>query len=72
LVSPRKGAETLVYLAASKEVNGVTGKYFHRNREVASSEASRDPEAARRLWDLSLELTGLKKHAATVAHPLVA
>lgn len=60
LVSPRTGAETLVYLAASEEVGGVTGKLFRRNREVESSAASRDRTKARRLWDLSVELTGLE------------
>ena len=57
LTSPRKGAETPVYLAASDEVAGVTGKYFCRNHEVESSPESHDREAARCLWDLSAELT---------------
>ena len=57
LASPRKGAETLVYLGSSEEVRGVTGKHLHSNREVESSAASHDREGARRLWDLSVELT---------------
>jgi NAD(P)-dependent dehydrogenase (short-subunit alcohol dehydrogenase family) len=61
LVLSRKGAEPLVYHAVSEEVAGVTGKYFHRNHEVESSAASRDREASRRLWDLSVELTEVKK-----------
>lgn len=60
LVSARTGAETLVYLASSQEVAGVTGKLFRRNREVESSAASRDLAESRRLWDLSVELTGLE------------
>ena len=67
LARPRKGAETLVYLAVSPEVDGVTGKYFRRNREVESSAASRDREEARRLWDLSAELTGVTRRAGRVA-----
>src|SRR5260370_1117666 len=31
-LSPRQGAKTLVYLASSPEVAGVTGKYFHKCR----------------------------------------
>lgn len=58
LVSPRKGAETLVYLAASEEVSRVTGECFRNNRQVESSAASHDREGARRLWDLSVQLTG--------------
>jgi NAD(P)-dependent dehydrogenase (short-subunit alcohol dehydrogenase family) len=59
LVSPGKGAETIVYLATSSEVTGRSGKYFLKNREVDSSLASRDREAGRRLWALSLRLTAL-------------
>ncbi len=59
LVLPDKGAETVVYLAASPEVEGISGKYFFRNREVSPSSISRDEEAAKRLWKLSLDLTGL-------------
>ena len=57
LASPRKGAETVVYLAVSEEVNGVTSKHFRDNREVASSQGSYDRREAQRLWDLSVELT---------------
>jgi NAD(P)-dependent dehydrogenase (short-subunit alcohol dehydrogenase family) len=59
--SPEEGARTVVYLASSPEVEGVTGKYFEDMKEVPSSPASLDVEAARRLWDVSAELTGLKQ-----------
>lgn len=58
-LSPEKGAETSIYLAASPEVEGVTGKYFIKKAPVASSPQSYDEESARRLWEMSLELTGL-------------
>ena len=57
--SPEAGARTSLYLATSPEVEGVTGKYFARERAVPSSEASYDQPAARRLWRISEELTGL-------------
>jgi len=57
-LSPEKGAETSVYLASSPEVEGVTGKYFVRNRTGASSPESYDLEVARRLWKISVQLTG--------------
>jgi retinol dehydrogenase-14 len=57
-LSPEKGAETPVYLASSPEVEGVTGKYFVHKRAVASSPESYDPEVARRLWRISVQLTG--------------
>jgi NAD(P)-dependent dehydrogenase (short-subunit alcohol dehydrogenase family) len=58
-LSPEQGAETLIYLAASAEVEGVTGKYFVRQRAVQSSTASYDQTAAQRLWQLSAQFTGL-------------
>jgi retinol dehydrogenase-12 len=47
-ISPEKGAETIVYLASSPQLIGVTGKYWEKGREVASSKPSYDQEAARR------------------------
>ncbi len=59
LRSPRRGAETVIYLAASPEVEGVTGRYFEDCTEQPSSDASRDLDTARRLWEVSERLTGL-------------
>lgn len=62
-VSPEEGARTVVYLATSPEVEGVTGKYFVNQSAVESSLASRDQEAAKRLWELSERLTGIEAQA---------
>ena len=51
--SPEQGAETVVYLATSPEVDGLTGKYFVDCQARYSSRASQDPEAARRAWQVS-------------------
>lgn len=56
-LSPEQGAETLIYLATSPEVQGVSGAYFVKQSPVASSAVSYDAAAARRLWDLSVALT---------------
>ena len=56
-ITPEKGAETPVYLAASPEVESVTGKYFVDCRPVPSSGISYDAELAARLWDMSASLT---------------
>jgi NAD(P)-dependent dehydrogenase (short-subunit alcohol dehydrogenase family) len=56
---PEAGAETSIYLASSPEVESVTGKYFERKQPIASSRASYDEAAARRLWEVSERLTGL-------------
>ena len=49
----------MVYLACSPDVEGVTGKYFVNERPVTSSAASYDSAAARRLWQMCEELTGM-------------
>ena len=57
--SAEKGAETSVYLAASREVEGVTGRYFVGQRETRSSPASYDVALQQRLWEESARLTAL-------------
>jgi NAD(P)-dependent dehydrogenase (short-subunit alcohol dehydrogenase family) len=57
--SPEKGAETSVYLASSPEVEGLSGGYFVKRAEARSSDASHDGRLARRLWEVSAELTNL-------------
>jgi NAD(P)-dependent dehydrogenase (short-subunit alcohol dehydrogenase family) len=63
-IGPEKGARTVVYLASSPEVAGVSGRYFVRERAVPSSPASLDEAAQQRLWQLSLELAGLSSPPA--------
>jgi NAD(P)-dependent dehydrogenase (short-subunit alcohol dehydrogenase family) len=58
-IGPERGARTSIYLASSPEVEGITGKYFARCRQQKSSAASHNQEAARRLWEVSEELTPL-------------
>jgi len=58
---PEKGAVTPIYLAVSPEVEGVTGKYFANKRVREPSIAARDPDAARRLFDASVELAHLAR-----------
>lgn len=57
-VTADRGAETLVHLAASPEVAGVTGQYFVNCRATPSSALSYDRELAGELWRLSEGLTG--------------
>ena len=57
--TPEKGAETVIYLASSPEVEGVTGTYFQDCKPIKSVPRSYDREAARRLWQVSAELTGV-------------
>ncbi len=57
--SPEEGARNSVYLATSPDVEGITGKYFVDGQAVPSSAASYDEDTARKLWQVSLEMTGL-------------
>lgn len=61
LASPAAGARTSAYLASSAEVEGITGKYFVHCKQRASSPESYDEPAARRLWDISSEMTGIAR-----------
>lgn len=58
-IDVEQGADTSVYLASSPEVEGITGRYYSKCKPVTSSAASYDREAARRLWEISAEMTGL-------------
>jgi len=59
-LTPEQGAQTSIYLASSPEVEGVSGKYFIKCKQVPSSPASLDQDSAARLWQESLKLTGMK------------
>ena len=58
--SAEDGARTVIYLATSTEVEGVSGGYFMDEGLVDSSEDSYDREASLRLWEESKALTGLE------------
>jgi NAD(P)-dependent dehydrogenase (short-subunit alcohol dehydrogenase family) len=59
LLDPQRGADTLVWLATSPEVEGASGGYYAKRRLATPSQAARDAAAARRLWQESERLTGL-------------
>ena len=59
--TPERGAQTSIYVASSAEVEGVSGKYFADCKEVRSSNESYDDAEARRLWQVSAELTGVEE-----------
>lgn len=66
-LTPEEGARTMIYLASSPEVEGINGKYFEKMKAVQSSKASHDEEAARRLWEISEQMTGLTENKAEAA-----
>ncbi len=52
------GIEATVRLATAPELDGVSGRFFDRQAEAAADSQAYDPEARRRLWELSAELSG--------------
>ena len=59
LLSPTKGAATSLHVASHPELEGVTGKYFVKKKPVDSSPRSYDDAVAKRLWEVSEEMTGI-------------
>jgi NAD(P)-dependent dehydrogenase (short-subunit alcohol dehydrogenase family) len=56
--TPSQGADRIMYLATSSDVEGLTGGYYEKDRLVEPSPAARDQALARRLWDESARLVG--------------
>ncbi len=59
ILTSEQGADTVLYLAAAAEINEVNGKYFAKRRERQPSRLALDDGEAQRLWQVSVELTGL-------------
>jgi NAD(P)-dependent dehydrogenase (short-subunit alcohol dehydrogenase family) len=58
-LSPEQGAETIIYLASSPDVEGRSGGYYYKGAlATPSSEAQSDADA-KRLWDASVRLSGV-------------
>jgi NAD(P)-dependent dehydrogenase (short-subunit alcohol dehydrogenase family) len=53
------GVEATSRLIADPQLDGVTGKYFDRLRQARALQQAYDPEARRRLRELSAELVGV-------------
>lgn len=56
MISARRGADTVVWLASAPEAADATGTYFHKRRPTRSSPASHDEATARWLWEASERL----------------
>jgi retinol dehydrogenase-12 len=57
--SPEKGAQTLVYLAASPQVQGASGGYYFDCRPIAPAPAAEDDGVAESLWQVSAHMVGM-------------
>jgi retinol dehydrogenase 12 len=59
-ISAEKAAESVVWCAVDPSVSGKTGLYWKERAPLPSSPESRDPDAARRLWELGQALCGVR------------
>ena len=68
-ISAEEGGRRIVQLVASPELSGTTGQYFENGRIVDPAPRARDDALARRLWQESERLTGLKPGAQETDAP---
>jgi retinol dehydrogenase-12 len=66
-IEAREAAASVAWLAADPSIVGWTGRYWKERRVVPSSRSSTDPDAGRRLWELSERLCGLGKNSGSPA-----
>jgi NAD(P)-dependent dehydrogenase (short-subunit alcohol dehydrogenase family) len=64
--SAKRGAESVIHLAASPEVAGWSGGYFVRDRRVRPNPVMENPEVGRRLWRI---LEGLTDYTSSTQSP---
>jgi NAD(P)-dependent dehydrogenase (short-subunit alcohol dehydrogenase family) len=57
--TPEQGADTVIWLASSPDVEGLSGRYYADRKPLEPKKIANDPEARRRLWEESERLTGL-------------
>jgi len=55
--SPKKACHPVIYLAASRELEGMTGTYLFLMQQKEMDEKATDPENGKRLWVLSEALS---------------
>jgi hypothetical protein len=58
-IGAAKGASYVVELAADPGLQGVTGRYFERGRQVPPARLAQDVDLSRRLWDVSAAMVRL-------------
>jgi hypothetical protein len=57
--SPKRGAETPIYLASAPEAESLTGKFFADRKAKKSNDSSYDAAITGRLWQVSAGLVGV-------------
>ena len=57
---PTEGAKPSIYLASSKELDNVTGKYFYKTKQKETDKLANDIELSEKIWIKTEKLTGIK------------
>ena len=52
-VTPREGAETILYLVNNNDIKNASGLYFKKCIPIKSSQVSHDKKLSKKLWDYS-------------------
>ena len=58
-ISPEEGAKTIIHLASSPAVEGITGEYFYECAITTPTPEARNDTDARRLWEMSASIGGV-------------
>lgn len=59
-VSPDKGAETVIYLSISGDVERISGKYFEENKVAKTSVEANNVKQMNELWEWTINKCGIK------------
>lgn len=57
---PGQAAQAITYLASAASLEGVTGKFFKGQKEIASAPYARDEQIQKRLWEVGEKLAGIR------------
>jgi hypothetical protein len=55
-ITPREGAETILYLVNNEDIKSASGLYFKKCTPINSSKVSYDNELSEKLWDYSEQI----------------
>jgi NAD(P)-dependent dehydrogenase (short-subunit alcohol dehydrogenase family) len=58
-LSPEQGAQTIIYLASSPDVEGKSGGYYVKSKLAMPTKAAQNDADAKRLWDVSAQISGV-------------
>jgi hypothetical protein len=57
---PQISATALYYLGVSKEIEGISGKFFNLTTQLVPAPPALDREVAEELWHKSIQMAGLE------------